>query len=103
MYIPSLICYARLTNNDLVIRDYNANKETPLPPMPNNAAFVYSASGAVNLAIDTALQDCQRITPKPADGSTVKCIQDDSMTQGRTMRQFTFPDGTRSSMVERTE
>ena len=30
-----------------VIWDYNANVETPLPPMPNNVARVYPASGAV--------------------------------------------------------
>jgi len=42
-----------------------------------------------------ASNDCQRLTPEPADGSTVAYEQDDDMLEGRTMGQFILlPDGT---------
>ncbi|KIM38769.1 copper radical oxidase [Hebeloma cylindrosporum] len=42
-----------------------------------------------------ASKDCQRLTPEPADGSTVAYEQDDDMLEGRTMGQFILlPDGT---------
>jgi hypothetical protein len=41
-----------------------------------------------------ASKDCQRITPEPADGSPAQYIQDDDLSQGRTMGQFVIlPDG----------
>lgn len=50
-------------------------------------------------AVDTwdvpASNDCQRLTPEPADGSSVAYEQDDDMLDGRTMGQFiALPDGT---------
>jgi hypothetical protein len=41
-----------------------------------------------------ASNDCQRITPEPADGSAPVYVQDDSMLEGRTMGQFIIlPNG----------
>ncbi|KAF8995662.1 copper radical oxidase [Cyathus striatus] len=107
-------------NVSTMLWDYENNIETPLPPMPNNVARVYPASGAVAMLPLTpsnnytqtilfcggnamneegygnytcplyntweypASNDCQRITPEPADGSA----------QRRTMGQFIIlPDG----------
>jgi len=42
-----------------------------------------------------ASNDCQRITPEPADGSSPNYVQDDDLPVGRTMGQFVaLPDGT---------
>ncbi|KAF8995655.1 copper radical oxidase [Cyathus striatus] len=42
-----------------------------------------------------ASNDCQRITPEPADGSPAAYEQDDDMLEGRSMGQFIIlPDGT---------
>ncbi|KAG6837236.1 hypothetical protein H0H93_012630 [Arthromyces matolae] len=41
-----------------------------------------------------ASQDCQRLTPEPADGSSPKYEADDDMLEGRTMGQFiVLPNG----------
>lgn len=61
--------------------------------MPESAYGDYG-----NPAIDTwdypASNDCQRITPEPADGSKPAYTADDDMLEGRTMGQFiALPDG----------
>lgn len=62
--------------------------------MPADAYGNYSYP-AINTWEYPASQDCQRITPEPADGSSPTYIQDDNMLEGRTMGQFIIlPDGT---------
>jgi hypothetical protein len=49
---------------------------------------------AINTWNYPASNDCQRITPEPADGSQPTYVQDDDMLEGRTMGQFIIlPDG----------
>jgi hypothetical protein len=62
--------------------------------MPSDDYGNYS-NPAINTWLYPASQDCQRITPEPADGSSPVYVQDDDMIQGRTMGQFIIlPDGT---------
>ncbi|KIM86629.1 glyoxal oxidase [Piloderma croceum F 1598] len=62
--------------------------------MPADAYGNYSYP-AINTWEYPASQDCQRITPEPADGSSPTYVQDDDMLEGRTMGQFILlPDGT---------
>lgn len=61
--------------------------------MPDSAWGNY-ANPAINTWDYPASQDCQRLTPEPADGSAPQYEQDDNMLEGRTMGQFILlPDG----------
>jgi hypothetical protein len=61
--------------------------------MPSDDYGDYSFP-AINTWDYPASNDCQRITPEPADGSAPTYVQDDDMLQGRTMGQFIIlPNG----------
>jgi hypothetical protein len=61
--------------------------------LPSDAYGGY-AGPQINVWEHFASQDCQRITPEPADGSQPKYVQDDNMLEPRTMGQFIIlPDG----------
>lgn len=94
-----------------VVRVYPATGAvTMLPLTPaNNYAPTILFCGGSNMSADSygnysfpeidtwdypASNDCQRITPEPADGSAPVYVQDDDMLEGRTMGQFIIlPDG----------
>jgi len=95
-----------------VVRVYPASGGNAMLPMTpaNNYAQTIIFCGGSNMPADAygnysypaintweypASQDCQRITPEPADGSSPTYVQDDNMLEGRTMGQFIIlPDNT---------
>ncbi|KAJ6515972.1 glyoxal oxidase [Mycena sanguinolenta] len=94
-----------------VVRVYpasGANAMLPMTPAHNYSQTIIFCGGSdipepdwgnftypyINTWDYPASNDCQRITPEPADGSAPHYIQDDDMPQGRTMSQFIIlPDG----------
>lgn len=94
-----------------VVRVYPASGATamlPLTPANNYTQTILFCGGsnmtdeqwgnyswpAVNSWEQPASNDCQRITPEPADGSAPAYEQDDDMLEGRSMGQFIIlPDG----------
>ena len=95
-----------------VIRVYPASGATamlPMTPSNNYSQTVLFCGGttmkddqwgnysfpAINTWDFPASNDCQRLTPEPADGSSPAYEQDDDMLDGRSMGQFiALPDGT---------
>jgi Domain of unknown function (DUF1929) len=95
-----------------IIRVYpasGANAMLPLTPANNYIPTILFCGGTTMPdaawgdygypAVDTwtipASQQCDRITPEPADGSAPVYTQDDSLPVGRSMAQFIhLPDGT---------
>ncbi|KAG5647816.1 hypothetical protein DXG03_007739 [Asterophora parasitica] len=60
-------------------------------PDPDWGNYAYPA---INTWEYPASQDCQRLTPEPADGSAPQYEADDNLLEGRTMGQFIIlPDG----------
>lgn len=94
-----------------VVRVYPASGAVamlPLTPANNYAQTILFCGGTnmtdeqwgnyswpvINTWEKAASNDCQRITPEPADGSAPVYEQDDDMLEGRSMGQFIIlPDG----------